>query len=204
MAGKRFGTRVVLPDSQRFAHGQLRWRVRCEACGDEKYIAAWHLGKPCRRCRIQTHGEGYRAGGRITPEYKIWLNMKQRCCQVGHRQYARYGAKGVTLCVQWRDSYETFLADVGRKPTPVHQLDRIDNARGYEPPNVRWATPSEQARNRRSNIRITLEGETRILIEWCERLNMPYKVVHGRLQRGWSAEKALYTPVMRDAAETAL
>jgi hypothetical protein len=75
--------------------------------------------------------------------------MKSRCLNVRCRNYNRYGGRGIRVAQVWIDSYEAFLAHVGRRPTPRHSIDRIENEGHYEPGNVRWATPSEQARNRR-------------------------------------------------------
>jgi hypothetical protein len=89
-----------------------------------------------------------------TPEYQTWLSMLARCYNRKFIGWKYYGARGIRVCRAWRDSYPTFLAHVGRKPTPAHSLDRYPNNDGnYRPGNVRWATPSEQARNRRRRPR---------------------------------------------------
>ena len=92
------------------------------------------------------HGESTRT--RRTPENAAWQNMKARCLRPSHPQYRHYGGRGISVCPQWM-TFEGFLADVGRRPTAGHSLERIDNDRGYEPNNVRWATRSEQMQNTR-------------------------------------------------------
>lgn len=77
-------------------------------------------------------------------EYVSWCAMKGRCNNPSDPSYDRYGGKGITVCDRWNGSYENFLADMGRRPSLRHSLDRIDNAGNYEPKNCRWATQSQQ------------------------------------------------------------
>lgn len=99
----------------------------------------------------QRHGDlrGVYNGGHAPAEYTCWKNMRRRCTNPAAKDYSRYGGRGITVCDRWQQSYAVFLADVGRRPSPTHSLDRIDNAGHYAPGNVRWATRSEQRRNTR-------------------------------------------------------
>jgi hypothetical protein len=83
-----------------------------------------------------------------TSEYKIWSKMKNRCDNPNNRAYARYGGRGIKVCKRWSESFDNFLQDMGKKPSSIHQIDRVDNNKGYEPSNCRWVLPVENMRNR--------------------------------------------------------
>ena len=95
----------------------------------------------CARQRPITHGMYG------TPEYRAWANMLTRCYNRNRKDFARYGGRGITVCQEWRNSFEAFFAYVGKRPKGM-SLDRINNDGNYEPGNVRWATPAQQAQNR--------------------------------------------------------
>lgn len=116
-----------------------------------------------------------------------------------------YQQRGITICARWRDSYPAFLADVGPKPSPQHWLERIENDGDYEPGNVCWATITEQARNRRTNRLVAVNGETRCLAEWAKVSGVPgltLATIWARLHLGWTPERAIFAPLRNDRRRT--
>ncbi len=161
----------------------------CPVCGGRKANIYARLCSHCRPAPNASHRLSY------TPEYRAWQQMRLRCLDPKHAAYPGYGGRGITVCERWKDSPTTFLADMGPKPSSAHELDRIDNDGNYEPGNCRWVLRKENDRNRRSNRWLTIEGERRTLAEWCERRGLPRDTVRKRLEAGWTAEKALATPI---------
>jgi hypothetical protein len=127
-------------------------------------------------------------------------NMIRRCHNPADNSYVWYGAKGVAVCQRWRTSVDAFIADLGICP-PGMSIERIDGSRGYEPGNVRWATPAEQSRNRSCVRNITLHGETMCAAEWAVRTGLTAVTIRSRLRRGCTAEEAL-APLRRRARLT--
>lgn len=133
-------------------------------------------------------------GGKRTPEYSSWESMKGRCLNPRSPSYPKYGGRGITVCDRWVSSFENFLADMGKRPSLSHSLERMDNLKGYDPDNCRWATRTEQQNNRRVNARLTCNGETLTLAQWVKRSGINRDTLNGRLRRGWPIEKALGVP----------
>lgn len=130
-----------------------------------------------------------------TPEYSSWQQAKGRCFRENSPDYHRYGGRGITMCVRWRESFEAFLSDMGQKPTPDHSLDRKDNNDDYRPGNCRWATRKEQQNNLRTSVIIAYNGELKTLKQWCEHLGLKYTLIYTRLFKlKWTTEKAFITP----------
>ncbi len=126
-----------------------------------------------------------------TPEYRAWSSMLNRCRD---KTYRNYGARGITVCARW-DQFQSFLADVGLRPSPLHSLDRYPDPNGnYEPDNVRWATRAEQARNKRTNVHLVIGGESRVVADWARSAGLSRRTLHNRLNAGWSPEQAVSTP----------
>lgn len=139
-------------------------------------------------------GRNYKHGaacvGEKTPEYRIWCAMRERCNYDKHVEYGRYGGRGITVCQRW-DSFANFLADMGRRPPGAYSIDRIDSNGHYAPANCRWATPIEQARNKRTSIILTLNGETHHVLDWAKKLNLSLNTIRKRLRNTRDAAQVL-------------
>jgi len=136
-----------------------------------------------------------RAEIRKTPTYSSWNNILGRCLNPNGSGYKHYGAKGITICKRWR-CYKNFLADMGERPIGT-SIERIDNRKGYEPGNCRWATPHEQSRNTKTNVFLSARGETLILQDWARKLKInPCTIKHRIKMLGWDIERAIFTPAM--------
>jgi len=190
--------RVIGPDPS------LESRVICECdCGTIRSVNVKNLkqgqSRSCGCSRIGPRTHGYSSYGRKTPEYRIWLHLKQRCVNPKDAAYKSYGARGISVSLEWRSSFETFLADMGPRPGPGYSIDRIDNNGNYEKGNCQWATPREQSRNTRRNINLTFNGRTQTAAEWAYEVGISIFTMYGRLKRGWAAERAIATPAREKA-----
>lgn len=149
----------------------------------------------CRRCSVglskTTHGAS--PYGQASPEYTTWVHMIQRCHNPKNKDYKNYGARGIAVCDMWRDSFEAFLLMVGKRPFPEATIERLDYNKGYEPGNVKWASRAEQNLNTRSNVRLTIDGETKTVSEWSRdpRCAVSMFTIYKRLDRGWDHKDAV-------------
>ncbi len=168
IAGQRFGRLVVTGLGEPTPAGRRRWRCACDcggtavaggcdlaagkvvSCGCAKRERASGLNAQFQHLAVKArtkHGLATRKNPH--PLFSTWCGMVQRCTDPHHENYPDYGGRGISVCDRWRNDFAAFVADVGPKPTPRHTLDRVRNGGNYEPGNVRWATPVEQANNRR-------------------------------------------------------
>lgn len=171
MTGQRYGRLVVVSRAGTSRAGATQWLCHCD-CGNTKVTIRGNLVNgdthSCgclhseRATRLgfakRRHGNATSAkfGGK-TPEYNTWISMVNRCHNPNASGYYKYGGRGITVCDRWRWDVQAFIDDVGKRP-PGTSIDRIDNSSGYEPGNVRWATPSQQALNRRGGWLFDIDG----------------------------------------------
>ena len=132
-------------------------------------------------------------------EYKIWAVAKERCYRINSPKYKTYGARGIAMSDDWRDSFESFIRDMGNRPSPhpiegSYSIERIDNDGDYCAENCKWATRKEQANNTRTNRYITFRGVTLTLNQWAEKVGIKRETIAYRINKGWSIDEALHTP----------
>ena len=212
LKGKRFGRLLVIVRVGPMIAPRRRepyWRCQCD-CGTEKVCSTSNLVSG----RTQSCGcyqrelphpllrHGHAKKGKVSKTWRVWAAIQMRCYWKEAKCYEYYGGRGITVCLGWRSNFESFLSDMGESP-PDRSIDRVDNSKGYWcghceeciingwERNCQWATKRQQSRNRRNNRFATINGQTKIIIEWSEQFDLPYRTVMGRIYRGISPEKAL-------------
>jgi hypothetical protein len=201
MTGLKFGSLTVIRLGPREGRPGLIWECQCE-CGEKALIRGSRLRNGhtkscgCRiggvlRARNTSHGLSK------TPEYRVWAGMIRRCHNPDEQSYPRYGGNGIEVCEAWRSDFTAFLSHIGPRPSAAHSVDRIDNALGYQPGNVRWATDEQQSRNRECVPVYEFEGLTATLPELAKTYGIPANEVRKRLWRGWTFERALTQPMRK-------
>ena len=198
LTGMRFGFLRVMGRAAN-KNRKAMWFCECD-CG-EKTIARGErlLNGRSKACNIN----GHRAGGekphawrlKEIEEYRVWCSMRERCRCPSHRNWHNYGGRGIRVCSRWEVSFQTFLADMGPRPSSVHSIERIDTNGHYEPDNCRWATTREQNRNKRNNRYVEWRGVRRLLVDVARQNNLDPSVLAGRLKMGWPLDRAIYQPI---------
>lgn len=195
--GMKFNRLTVVEKAEKGIYGHPRWACRCD-CGSpltakQGDIVAGRV-KSCgclaRDLKIERNT---RHGMFGTPEYNAWNKMMGRCLNEKDTSFPRYGGRGITICAKWRN-FVGFFEDMGLRPSPEYSLDRINNDGNYEPGNCRWATRSQQGRNRSTTRYVIFDGITKPLPDWCDLLGVGYDIVLQRMQKGYSFVDAVTTP----------
>lgn len=198
LTGKRFNKLVVLRRFENAKGGIARWECKCD-CGKTTIVRSSNLASGAvKSCGCLIHEKHNTHHLSKHPICRIWYSVRKRCYSRTAKEYVWYGKRGITMCDEWRNDFLSFYKwslEHGYKDGL--SIDRIDNNKGYSPDNCRWTTPKEQANNRRSCIVFTHNGETMNLMQWCKKLNLPYKIVHSRLYKSkWNFERAITEPII--------
>jgi len=195
MVGRKFGRWTVVGDGGRNNRSQKHWMCECE-CGNAKRVVEHRLksgeSKSCGCLRSEITSQRVKQHGmRHTKVYSAWESLRARCNNPRNNRWALYGGRGINVCDRWDNSFENFFEDMGDLPFPKAQIDRIDTDGNYEPGNCRWASPTENARNRRNNVVLIHDGQTMCVAEWAEKLSVSPFLIYSRINNGWPVERAL-------------
>lgn len=199
MAGMRIGRLTVISRAENTKNNKAQWLCKCD-CGNMKVISRTHLKRNTVSCgcysaeiaRIShtTHGM------RKTRIYRIWSGMKDRCCNTKSKYWGNYGGRNITVCEEWKKSFESFLKwsnDNGYNDNLT--IDRIDNNKGYSPDNCRWVTYKVQENNRSNNRILEYNGESHTVSQWSEITGINQRVISQRLYYGWCIDRIFNTPI---------
>lgn len=196
--GNRYGSLIVLGRAENNKRDKAMWHCLCD-CGTETIVLGSSLrygySKSCGCKAVAKTKHGLSR----TKEYAIWASIIQRCHNVNSSGYVAYGGRGIFVCDRWRNSFEAFLEDMGCKPDN-HSIDRIDNSGPYSLENCRWVTHREQMNNTRKNKLLSHNGKVLTVRQWADELGFSYDAIRQRVLKGWSAERALSTPVAKRKA----
>ena len=200
--GQTFGQLTItgIAEVYRTKSGAYVQRVTAKcSCGGTRiaHMASITSGdvRACKKCTKEASGR--------TPRHPLkptWRAMIGRCHDPKNSGYRNYGARGIEVCTLWRESFENFLNDMGERPTSKHSLDRIDNSRGYDPGNCRWALPHEQQNNKRSNVNVCAGGRTLTLTEWSRALNVTVERLNYPLRHGYTLDQIVEAYLAHDGS----
>lgn len=190
LIGLKYNRLTVIGVAENTKSGQAKWMCRCD-CGGTKIIAANQLRngktKSCGCLNLEkiiarSTKHGQRTAINTTSEYYSWRCMKSRCNATDGKNFKNYMERGIIVCERW-SSFSNFISDMGKKPSPKHSIERINNNRGYYPENCKWATTEEQSANRRSNIWLEYNGVKQIANDWAKQFGVTFGAFYHQLQR---------------------
>lgn len=201
LTGNVYGRLTVIYLQPRI-NGRIIWLCKC-SCGKECSVRASNLKKgTSQSCGClqkeatsksrMTHGD--KINRKQSKEYTVWCNIRARCKETKN---PLYGGRGIEVCDRWINSFDAFLEDMGRAPSPNHSIDRKNNDGNYEPGNCRWANDFEQANNTRKNRLIEYKGEIKTISIWCRELNFPIHLAYQRANKGWYGDQIFETPKLK-------
>lgn len=201
LSGQVFGRLTALyPCCNLGAKDRIYWVCIC-SCGSNKIVRNCGLSSGevsscgCKtielnRTRAITHGMVK------SLSYNSWVLMKGRCLNKDHKDFKYYGGRGITVCSEWANSFEEFYADMGDREKGM-TLERLNVNEGYSPANCIWASRQTQSNNTRRNIKITYNGKTLSVAEWCRELEIPYWRTISRIENNWDYVSALTIPTQK-------
>lgn len=194
--GDVFGL-LTVTTSPHSIRGRMHVTCVCE-CGGIKNVWPVNLARGVvRSCgclprvKFGEKHSRFRHGLSNSLEYHSWSGMKSRCYNPSNAAYKNYGGRGIKVCDEWLQSFNSFMRDMGKKPSPKHSIDRINNNGDYEPGNCRWADDTAQARNKRNNRLITVLGVTGTAGMWSDISGLTQSAIKHRIKRGATPQDAV-------------
>jgi len=196
MLGVRFGMLLVLSEGPKKGTDRT-WHCICD-CGARIIVNRMSRLRNGDKvsCGCVRRGTYHARAGRIENVRnlrKVWQHMRRRCLNPADRMYPLYGGRGITVCDRWLNSFDAFKVDMWPWPAGT-SIDRINNERGYEPGNCRWATQTQQSRNRRSTRNITIGDRTMCVEAWADEAGIKPSSMRERLARGITGQELLAPP----------
>lgn len=186
--GDRFGRLTFISCVDRGRHH--KWLCKCD-CGKTKVAFKDNIVRGLTKSCGCLHTDAMTTHGRSrSGEYSCWESMISRCTNPRTASFKWYGAKGITVCDEWR-SFENFIRDMGDRPSAKHSIDRINNSVGYSKDNCRWATAVQQARNTSRCRRLVVGNVSQTIPEWAAVQGIPVETIRARLRNGWSVRDAI-------------
>lgn len=187
MIGKQFHYLTVIKELERIYYkttSTKQYLCKCK-CGKEIKSTPSNLNrgatKSCGCWKKESAKNINRTHGMSkSPEYQIWAGMVKRCYNKNHKDFHIWGGKGITVCDSWLHDFAQFYADMGKRPSPIHSIDRIDNNKQYMPENCRWATPKEQAFNTEKTHKVEYQGQLVSLRNFANLANLDYYALYNR------------------------
>lgn len=187
ISGQKFGRLTAISINSRDRYRVVLWNVVCD-CGIEFVASGGEIRRggvtECKDCakkrKIESVSTHKKSG---TPEHRAWLSMKRRCENKNSDHYDKYGGRGINVCEEWGNSFESFLRDMGLRPTDQHSLDRVDVNGNYCKENCRWATKEEQANNKRNNRIVEINGKKQTLSMAAREIGITESGLRARLKK---------------------
>lgn len=201
--GDRFGRWTVLSLSERRQNRCCVYNCRCD-CGTEREVKSQSLksgrSRSCGCLNLELLKKRSWEFGptKRRREYNIWRGIRQRCLDPNNPSFENYGGRGIKICREWLESFETFCTDMGQAPSGRHSVGRIDNNGDYCKENCRWETFDQQCNNSRWNVFLTHNNKTQTIAQWTKELSLPRGVISSRLRSGWPVDRALSAKVNKN------
>lgn len=195
MIGKKFNRLTVLEECKERKERKKVYKCICE-CGNIVYAIGTRLrNNKVKSCGCLKHDikSNFKHGKRHTRLYSIWYDMKRKCYKTNRKDYHCYGGRGIKVCDEWLYDFMVFYNwSMSHGYNDNLTIDRIDVNGNYEPSNCRWTDMKTQGNNRRTNILLTYNGETKTMTEWAEYLNIPYSTIKHRHNKKWTDKECLF------------